>query len=283
MKVVWKDSAGKTKVVSAGFSYTVVFSGGLLLGGAIVPLYRKHWRWAGLLAGLSILTNVPFLLDLDKWVLAGFAHLPKVTAFVVDLLWIQIVGFLWVYVSAKYNRIYAKHLIRNGHKAVQVIGGTFKELEAKWGMEIPKADSRKGVNKYVPNLKAEGGGASRAFYGFVIAVVVLEGAISYMAASYEPQTWKSQGVSREAVKQREPQSGMDVYVSQGGVNERDALGSTALMRAASSGNAEAIRELVKAGADKRARDFFSFTAFDYWQKKYKDHPNYWTILKLLRP
>ena len=119
--------------------------------------------------------------------------------------------------------------------------------------------SQKGANKYGPNPKDEGrkpeespplseptaeGGTNRAFYGFVIAIVVLAGAM-YYTAFYEPQSGVSQGVSREMVKRWE---------TQGGVNARDEKGRTPLMFAARDGNTEAIRKLLKAGANIEARD-----------------------------
>ncbi|MCY4047608.1 MAG: ankyrin repeat domain-containing protein, partial [Candidatus Dadabacteria bacterium] len=61
------------------------------------------------------------------------------------------------------------------------------------------------------------------------------------------------------------------------------LGNTALIWAAREGQTEAIRELLKAGADKRARDDYGGTAFDAWQEYRKDHPDFWRISNLLRP
>ncbi|MCY4042356.1 MAG: ankyrin repeat domain-containing protein [Candidatus Dadabacteria bacterium] len=50
------------------------------------------------------------------------------------------------------------------------------------------------------------------------------------------------------------------------------------------GYTEAIRELVRAGAEKEARDNSGKTAFDLWQRKHdKNHPEYQEISNLLRP
>ena len=54
-------------------------------------------------------------------------------------------------------------------------------------------------------------------------------------------------------------------------------GVTALMRAASSGHAKAVRKLLKAGVPRDARDMDGDTAFDYAQA----HGNF-TIAKLIR-
>ncbi|MCY4042731.1 MAG: ankyrin repeat domain-containing protein [Candidatus Dadabacteria bacterium] len=67
------------------------------------------------------------------------------------------------------------------------------------------------------------------------------------------------------------------------VNARDNDGYTALMEAALFGQTEAIRELLEAGADKRARNNDGYTAFDVWQEDRKDHPDFQGISDLLRP
>ena len=90
------------------------------------------------------------------------------------------------------------------------------------------------------------------------------------------------------------------------VNARDNNGGgTSLIRAASGGmrteaerqwatahmqqispgegQAEAIRVLLEAGADKRARDNKDRTAFDWWQNRHKNHPEYQEISDLLHP
>ena len=60
-------------------------------------------------------------------------------------------------------------------------------------------------------------------------------------------------------------------------------GLTALIIAAFKGHTEAIRELLKAGANKRARSNDGETAFDFWQRRHKDHPDFQEISDLLRP
>ncbi|MCY4042723.1 MAG: ankyrin repeat domain-containing protein, partial [Candidatus Dadabacteria bacterium] len=79
----------------------------------------------------------------------------------------------------------------------------------------------------------------KAVYAVAVAVLVLVAAVLY-AVFYEPQ-----GASKETVKWWDLQSG---------VNARDENGDTPLHWAAGLGKTEAIRELLKAGADIEARN-----------------------------
>ena len=140
MKVVWKeDSTNRIKRVSAGFSWTVFFLSFL------VPLWRRHWSWAGLLIVAEVFIyvvievatpNVSTSLDSNN----EFVHVRQeelLTYFVLTICYLAITA----YISAIYNRNYGKHLIDKGWKVVGVDGGTHSSLEGKWNMEIPKADT----------------------------------------------------------------------------------------------------------------------------------------------
>ncbi|MCY4043184.1 MAG: ankyrin repeat domain-containing protein [Candidatus Dadabacteria bacterium] len=69
------------------------------------------------------------------------------------------------------------------------------------------------------------------------------------------------------------------------VNARDDEGYTALMYAAMAVNVrtEAIRELLKVGADIEARNNNGMTALYLWQRYHKDHSDFQEISDLLNP
>ena len=147
----------------------------------------------------------------------------------------------WAGILGKATAAGIAGLFVGGMVGIMLLIGRF--LWRKWrGKHNPKGEVRKPEDS--PPLSepaTEGGGMNRAFYGFVIAIVVLAGAI-YHTAFYEPQ------------------SQMNVYVPQGGVKERDEYGWTPLMRAAFYGQTEAIRALLKIGADIEARESDGWTA-----------------------
>ena len=69
----------------------------------------------------------------------------------------------------------------------------------------------------------------------------------------------------------------------GAVGSIGNSGVTSLIWAAIKGRDEAIRELLKAGADIEAKDNDGNTAFDLWKREQKDHPDFQEISGLLRP
>ena len=111
----------------------------------------------------------------------------------------------------------------------------------------------------------------RIFYGFVIVIVVLAGAVLYEPQSvnaYGSQGWVN---ARElSIVIRATQSWEDDFyyrlpsplpeTPRSRINARDRNGQTPLMRAASLGRIEAIRQLLNAGADIEARGNNGFTA-----------------------
>ncbi|MCY4046866.1 MAG: ankyrin repeat domain-containing protein [Candidatus Dadabacteria bacterium] len=96
---------------------------------------------------------------------------------------------------------------------------------------------------------------NKDIYVLAVAILVLAGAVLYTDFS-------------------EPQSG---------VNARDELGITLLMRAAVRGETETVRYLLKAGADIEARNKDGETAFSLWQSKHKHLTDFQEISNLLRP
>ena len=67
------------------------------------------------------------------------------------------------------------------------------------------------------------------------------------------------------------------------IEARSDSDRTALVYAAFLGHTEVIRELVKAGANVNASTEYGNTAFDMWQSKHKNHPDFQEISDLLRP
>lgn len=66
------------------------------------------------------------------------------------------------------------------------------------------------------------------------------------------------------------------------IEARARNGRTALIVAASKGKAEVVRALLKAGANIEARGNNGWTAFDWWQSKQRNHPDFQEITELLR-
>ena len=66
------------------------------------------------------------------------------------------------------------------------------------------------------------------------------------------------------------------------IEARDNLDSTVLMVAAYLGQSEAIRELLKAGANIEARNKYGDTAFDFWQRRQRNHSDFQEIAELLK-
>lgn len=136
MKAVWKqDSTNTTKTVSAGFSWTVFFLG------ALVPLWRRHWLWFGIMLGIGIVALTITILSI---VVISDTTVPelKPSYFILSILSIPI-EVVMVYLCVIYNRSYAKHLIKKGYKVVEVIGGNHDALEGIWNTKVPKADKEK--------------------------------------------------------------------------------------------------------------------------------------------
>ena len=103
--VLERDLGGFKEIKEApvGFSWTVFFFG------PIPPLFRKDWKWAGIIAAL----NMAFM---------GLANIPM--------------AFL-------YNKFYLKDLLKEGFKVKLIKGMTLDQLKAYVGMPLETTEDFK--------------------------------------------------------------------------------------------------------------------------------------------